>query len=229
MANNNTSAKDTFLRGIAVLGLIAVLLLGAWGIIQLAVNLPAIFGGVGSSISSVFNGGATTTPAAVSPAATTSSPGTKPTVTTTSNVSSAARSNLFGYPDLAVRIISVNPVYGGRTNVTFEVANYGTNVAPKNWSFVAELPLYRDDSWPYYSAGQIALYPGDRIVYTLGFDEGDYANERDCEWDNRRDRWECNDDDDRRHNNDAEVAIIVDPYNQVFEANERNNEVRIEL
>jgi hypothetical protein len=41
-----------FLRTIAVLGLIAVLLLGAWGIIQLAVAIPTFFSNIGSGTSS---------------------------------------------------------------------------------------------------------------------------------------------------------------------------------
>lgn len=47
---------DMFIRAISVLGLIAVLLLGAWGIIRLAVNLPSIASSIGSSISSLFKG-----------------------------------------------------------------------------------------------------------------------------------------------------------------------------
>ena len=55
------AAKDRLLQTIAILGLIAVLLLGAWGIIQLAFNLPAIFSNVGGSLSGIFNRTATTT------------------------------------------------------------------------------------------------------------------------------------------------------------------------
>src|SRR3989344_466538 len=43
-----TTFKDSALRTVAVLGLVAVLLLGAWGIIQIAFNLPAFLGGIGS-------------------------------------------------------------------------------------------------------------------------------------------------------------------------------------
>ena len=51
-----------FLRTVAIVGLIAVLVLGAWGIILLAFNLPTIFSNVGSSISALF-GGEPNTPA----------------------------------------------------------------------------------------------------------------------------------------------------------------------
>ncbi len=52
--HEESSTKDIFLRTIAVLGLIAVLLLGAWGIIQLAIALPGIFGQIGGGVSNVF-------------------------------------------------------------------------------------------------------------------------------------------------------------------------------
>jgi hypothetical protein len=48
--------RETFLRAFAVLGLIAVLLLGAWGIIQLAVAIPTIFSNIGSGASGLFSG-----------------------------------------------------------------------------------------------------------------------------------------------------------------------------
>ena len=59
------SYTDLFLRTIAVLGLIAVLLLGAWGIIQLAIAIPNLFG----SGSSLLTSSAKTETLAVSSAA----------------------------------------------------------------------------------------------------------------------------------------------------------------
>lgn len=47
-----TPMRDVALRAIAVLGLIAVLLLGAWGIIQLAVAIPTLFSNLGGGVSS---------------------------------------------------------------------------------------------------------------------------------------------------------------------------------
>ena len=61
---------DMFLRTIAVLGLIAVLILGAWGIIQLAVAIPAIFSTLGSGTSSLFTGTSAKESMTVSTAAT---------------------------------------------------------------------------------------------------------------------------------------------------------------
>ena len=49
-----TPVRDTVLRAIAVLGLIAVLLLGAWGIIQLAVAIPTLFSNIGTGSFSFF-------------------------------------------------------------------------------------------------------------------------------------------------------------------------------
>lgn len=248
MADNNTGVKDMFLRGIAVLGLIAVLLLGAWGIIQIAVNLPGFLGGVGGSVSSVFNRQSTTTSVVVNRSATTTAT-SSPTKSTTSKgasstyVASGVRQNLYGAPDLAVRIISVVPVWDGRTNVTFEVSNYGTNVAPAGWSFVAELPIA--GNYPYSSVGQAALYPGDRIVYTLGFDSYDYGYnygydydyhnyEDDCEWDDDEEEWNCDDNDRNRRHDDyryenGRFSVSVDPYGQIFELNEFNNLVSLSI
>ena len=41
--------KENLVRVVAVLGLIAVLLLGAWGIIQLAFFIPTLFSGAGNT------------------------------------------------------------------------------------------------------------------------------------------------------------------------------------
>lgn len=49
-----TSMRDVLLRTVSVLGLVAVLLLGAWGIIQLAVAIPALFSNVGGNVSTLF-------------------------------------------------------------------------------------------------------------------------------------------------------------------------------
>jgi hypothetical protein len=232
MATNQTSTKDLFLRSIAVLGLIAVLLLGAWGIIQIAVRLPAFFSGIGSALSGAFSREeaprATTTPTtpAVTPATTTpvkpaANPAkpASPQQPVASYTPSGNRTNLYGSPDLTVRVLSLNSLSSvqGRSVAQFEVSNVGTNVAPRNWNFVAELPI--QGGYPYYSAGQQALYPGDRIVYTLTFDEGHYGYgggdycaaiyppPPGCGsyWDG------------------GHFSVTVDPYNQLRESNDFNN------
>jgi hypothetical protein len=98
---------------------------------------------------------------------------TTPTPTTgsgnTTYVPSNHTTNLYGTADLAVRILSVNSLSSqqGRVAVQFEISNVGTNVAPAGWMFSATLPV--GYSYIYNSQTQQALYPGDRIVYTLGF------------------------------------------------------------
>lgn len=96
-----------------------------------------------------------------------------PTTDTTGGtyVPAARTATLYGYPDLSVRVISATPSGAyGRTVAQFEVANAGTNMVPAGWTFAAQLPI--DGSYQYSSPVQQALYPGDRIVYTLTFDSG---------------------------------------------------------
>jgi hypothetical protein len=80
-------------------------------------------------------------------------------------------SNLYGSADLAVYITSAQS-RGGNTTVQFIVENLGTNVSASNWSFVANLPI--NGGYQYPSQGQRALYPGDKIAYTLSY--ADYGN-----------------------------------------------------
>lgn len=266
--------KDSVLRVVAIIGLIAILLLGAWGIIQLSVALPNFFGGTGNSASpvaqtseqegvsvvapSIINTGVSFT---VSWNHTNASPsdnygfivsyscangltmlvpvptgstreipcntpfnfinatadmqltpkltGTQQAVTTifvaanrlsdgkitsvgssTTTVlparavqtsaqsatpapssmyvsASNPRTNLYGLPDLSVRILSAIPV-NGRYSVQFAIGNNGTNIVPSGWTFDALLPL--NPAYTFVSQPQQALYPGDKIVYTIGFD-----------------------------------------------------------
>lgn len=185
-------AKDTFkenaLRIVAVLGLIAVLLLGAWGIIQLAFFLPSFFGNVGDNIRGVFTREAEEAPAVSPPpqanpeqpaqsgsaAAPSPKPPTAPSSSSNSPqanyVPSGKTAQLYGYPDLKVSIVS-NPGSvraGQRISFQFIIENAGTNATPGNWSFTATLPY--NPPYTYQSPGQQALYPGDKIVYTLAYD-----------------------------------------------------------
>lgn len=265
----NITFKEAALRGIAILGLLAILLLGAWGIIQLAFFISSVFSGAGGSVSTqqpahetltisvpssakadspvtvswnhqggtgnysyalsyscatglsmkapvptgaaqtvpcdtpfnytkatnsltitpVYSGstdakttitvtstnlstGAVTaqasgaltvaaTKAPAKPAAT-----TKPSAPKSTYVASTHRSNLYGYPDLAVRVTSARS-QNGNAAVQFVVQNIGTNVTPSNWSFIATLP----SGYQYPSGPQQALYPGDKIVYTLNYSD----------------------------------------------------------
>ncbi|MEK7109389.1 MAG: hypothetical protein AAB919_03060 [Patescibacteria group bacterium] len=89
----------------------------------------------------------------------------------TTYVASGRTTNLYGYSDLAVSISSAYS-RGGNVTVQFVVNNIGTNVSPANWSFDAVLPI--NGSYTYPSGPQRALYPGDKIAYTLNFSDYNY-------------------------------------------------------
>ncbi len=269
-----TTFRDNVMRVIAIIGLIAVLLLGAWGIIQLAFYIPTLFSGSGSHIATpvaenvsvsvtspvtsgqpmtvtwrrvgpdearsytvsyscvggltikaptpsgkdssvpcntAFNFTGATNSMTVTPtltgtkqaqvtfvvtsnqltdnkvaasgqASATVLPKASAVKTTTKSTGSTytaapRTTNLFGYSDLAVRVLSVNP-QGTRTSVQFEVSNVGTNVAPAGWSFNALIPSATSQTaqpYTYPSGAQRMLYPGDKIVFTIGFDSNGYA------------------------------------------------------
>ena len=186
------STKHTFqenvLRVVAVVGLIAVLLLGAWGIIQLAFYIPTLFsGGSASPAKETVSGAkpstavvATSTAAntAVGPIKKTAPAPAKTTISSNTGakyVASGRTTNLYGYADLAVYMTG-NPGAvraGSRIAMQFVVENVGTNVAPGGWAFTASLPY--NPVYTYQSAPQQALYPGDKIVYTLNYD-AQYGN-----------------------------------------------------
>jgi hypothetical protein len=100
---------------------------------------------------------ATTPPA--TPIKTTSTPGS-------TYVAAARTTSLYGLPDLSVSMGNVGDI-GGRYTVQFTIQNVGTNVTPAGWTFNASLPT--NPTYTYTSTPQQALYPGDKIVYTLGF------------------------------------------------------------
>jgi len=180
--------KENLVRVVAVLGLIAVLLLGAWGIIQLAFFIPTLFSGAGNATPAVTSTSTVSTPApTVTPAQTTPAATAPTTTKKTTTVKKAATSksaatyvasgrtqNLYGQPDLIVRIAYAVPNYNtGRTAVEFTVENIGTNAAPYGWSFAANIPF--NGQYSYDSGAQQKLYPGDKIVYLLGY-QNDYSN-----------------------------------------------------
>ena len=100
----------------------------------------------------------------------------KPAVAHTPVRVAANHTNLSGLADFETSILSVTPT-SANTNTAlgpvhytarFVVENIGTNVTPANWAFSASIPL--TPAYTYNSPVQRALYPGDKIVYTLGFD-----------------------------------------------------------
>jgi len=231
--------KDTLLRGIALLGLILILVLGAWGIIVLAFNVPNLLSSAGATIGNMFSwsGGdntvevpvvSTTTPATPAAPSKPSTTAPKPTYTYTPAATPVVQ--LYGLPDLAVRIISIMP-QGSRYSMQFEVANNGTNVAATGWMFTAQLPM--QPTYTFTSAPQQALRPGDKIVYTMGFDMPyNYGNDYrydDC------DRWDDNDDEwydyncdysypyDYNYDSNRVVTVTVNPFGSLYEINRGNN------
>jgi hypothetical protein len=111
---------------------------------------------------------------------------TTPTVSKNSNttyVPAKRVTSLYGLPDLSVQITSIGVIdnysggfvpttaiqSGDRIAVQFAIKNIGTNVTPAGWSFEAMLPT--NPQYLYQSQPQQALYPGDKIVYTLTFDD----------------------------------------------------------
>lgn len=179
-----TGFKEMFLRLVAIVGLIAVLILGAWGIILLAFNLVGIFTG-SVHIQDLFKStpteqvATTTTPVVVTQnngnTSNTNTGSTKPTTSSaqpTAVYTAAPRvAQLYGLSDLVVTMQSVTSLSSvqGRVVVQFTVTNVGTNVTNSGWTFNAQLPL--QPTYTYQTQGQQALYPGDSIAYTLTYDD----------------------------------------------------------
>ncbi len=173
-----STLKGLILRGIAVIALVAVLLLGAWGIIQIAFYLPGFITNLlsGRNPAAVVEAPPATpsSPAAPAPTPTpqpspTPAPALKPATT---YVPAARTSNLYGSPDLAVSVLSTQLI-GSRYSVQFVVSNVGTNSLSAGWVLFAELPLY--PAYTHTSPPQQKMYPGDKIIYTLVFDAQNYG------------------------------------------------------
>lgn len=124
-----------------------------------------------------------------------------------------------GEPDLAVRVLGYGLVNtrtgafteedeipydlpsGRRAAIQFEIINLGTKESG-TWKFEVELPT--SPSYTYDSDRQQSLFPGDKIVYTIGFDRVRNADEDD-------------------------YTITADPDRDIAESNERNNSVDGEI
>ncbi len=105
-------------------------------------------------------------------------------------VASGRTQNLYGYPDLAVYMTSNSGQVraGSRVSMQFVIQNIGTNAAPSGWAFTATLPY--NPVYTYQSAPQQALYPGDKIVYTLTYDaQSQYANQYSNTYDSNPCAW----------------------------------------
>ena len=160
----------------------------------------------------IKSSGNTFTPPANNPATTTPPVTEKPPVNTNPGytiITAPRVPSLYGFADLKVSILEVgtiNKITGvftatsyintsDRVAVKFEVANAGTNVA-SNWRFNASLPI--EPYYMYPAGAQPVLNPGDKIIYTLGFDgiQNRAVNQ---------------------------FSVIADPDNFVQESNELNN------
>jgi len=223
------SLKDSLLRGIALLGLILILVLGAWGIIVLAFNVPNLLSSAGTTISGLFGGERevdenneddTVEVPVVAPTTSTKPAKTTPSAqqpTYTYTPASAPAVQLYGFPDLAVRILSVVP-QGSRYAMHFEITNVGTNTAGAGWMFTARLPLKPE--YNFTSGPQQALRPGDKVVYTLGFDAPYYGYDHDDDYDDEdEERYdECGE------NNHWDAEEWFDWYQDTWDTNSDSRE-----
>ena len=129
---------------------------------------------------------------------------TAPTTPTVKPVST--KPALYGLADFSAQILSVTPsnIAYGQTHYTaqFVIQNIGSNATPANWAFDAIIPL--NPAYTYHSPMQRALYPGDKIVYTLGFDIPLNNNQYFAQ-------------------HQGAFIIVADPQNIAQENNESNN------
>jgi len=162
---------------------------------------------------------ATTTAVATAPA---TGVATHPGVPTTIKVPVGGTTGpvtLSGLPDLTVDITAVGYLNSSDTNsfiastivpdgkrgaAKFTVRNAGTNKTGA-WTFDADLPT-TGSGYTYHSSSQESLLPGDRVDFTLGFDDTDDGSKT--------------------------ITVTVDPDRDISESNEGNNEsdasIRIE-
>ena len=87
-------------------------------------------------------------------------------------------SNPAGTTDLAVSITAIIPLSGNMYSVRFVVENFGTKVSPNGWTFNVKLPVGYD--YTYRSGAQQALFPGDKIMYSLTFSGAPYGGSNNC-------------------------------------------------
>jgi hypothetical protein len=119
-------------------------------------------------------------------------------------------------PDLTVKVLAVGTIdpstnvftvksevsTGERAAIKFEIINIGTKKAD-GWTFNAVLPTF--PSHIFHSDTQLPLTPGDKIEFTLGFDQIDVSQ------------------------NTAVITIYADPTNSINESNKENNLAQAKL
>ena len=139
--------------------------------------------------------------------------GTPTTIVTPINTIPSSNPN--GYVDLTGRIIEIGIVdnatgaftasstparlpQGGRIAIRFAIENKGTKTSP-TFTFNAVLPTF--PAHVYSSPNQVALNPGDRIEYTIGFDAFAQASS-------------------------GEFTLNIDPTGSMNERNKDNNVIK---
>lgn len=173
---------------------------------------PTVVGSAALTISAPSRGGAplTTVQPPVPEPKPLPTPAPKPPRTTIV-VPQGRQSDPNGFTDLTARIIetgvidangafiaSSTPNRTSRVAVRFAVENIGTKTS-KEFTFSAVLPTY--PPFTYFSPSQVALGPGDRIEFTIGFDSFEQDNVGD-------------------------FIVNVDPTSSVNERNKDNNIVK---
>lgn len=197
MDESTKKTRGRITNALAVVGFVTLLAVGLWSSVQLVKYTPQIFSSLASvatSLSSIFVPAEPTEPVSEDePAVSTNDDGsltfnTPPAQTAgeredgTYPVTSINVSNPNGQIDLAVQIlgtgiittdtgtfIAVSPINTSQKGaVRFEVINLGGKESG-SWTFNAVLPTYPRHI--FHSTSQKSLLPGDRIEFTLGFDQ----------------------------------------------------------
>lgn len=182
---------------------------------------------VGSTTLLVLPASAPKPAAPIATKPTTVKPTPKPATT---YVAAPRAPTLYGSADLSVQILSTQ-VTGSRYTMQFVVTNIGTNTSAAGWTFTALLPL--NPVYTYTSGAQQALYPGDKIIYTMGFDvPQNYQYQDGCGYQNyeygytRPTYTHCNNTYNPYQTNysyNRNVTITVDAQNYTSDYNRGNN------
>lgn len=141
-------------------------------------------------------------------------------------------SNPSGLPDLSVEITSIVPLGNGLDSVRFVIVNVGTAATPQNWTFSARLPVGYD--YTYQSGAQQALYPGDKVMYSLSFsatqNNAAYNNNGNCAYQNQYSPYYNNNQYPTYYGNNYNYQITdgnyyqyhINPYQQIQNCNGYN-------
>ena len=194
MEEQNLKTKNWVTNVLASIGLIAVLSFTVWGSVQLIKLSPSLYSTLSATvvdIKSIFIPNTSDNTPNIEDKKETDGTTKKVTSTEGKETESLTQfsgssdtitvSDPNGFVDLSVQILETGTIDKttneftatssvstyDRVAVKFEVKNIGTK-SSDNWTFNAVLPTY--PLHIYHSKGQQILGPGDRIVFTIGFD-----------------------------------------------------------